>query len=246
MLQNMTNAARILGPAFRLIVDASPVATAISSLSDGHFVEANEAFLRMHGLKRDELIGNTSAALGLWVNPIERQQLMLSLAEHGAVEGLSHEYRHRSGRTGRAVVTARRVEIDGQPHMLGFVTEVRQADKRVGALVNEVRTQRSLFDNALNGIAYCRMLYEDDVPVDFIYLQVNAAFELQTGLTEVVGRRVSEVIPGIWESDPEIFEIYGRVPGTRNASSAMSTLCTTGMRCRCSAQRPIASWPHSM
>jgi PAS domain-containing protein len=100
--------------------------------------------------------------------------------------------------------------------MLGFVTEVRQADKRVGALVNEVRTQRSLFDNALNGIAYCRMLYEDDVPVDFIYLQVNAAFELQTGLTEVVGRRVSEVIPGIRESDPEIFEIYGRVARTGN------------------------------
>jgi len=210
----MTMNAQTVGSAFRLIVDASPVATAISRLQDGQFVEANDAFLHMHGLSRDELIGNTSSALGLWANPLERQQMMVALTGSGAVNGFSHEYRHRSGRTGHALVSARRVEIDGQPHILGFLTEVHQLDERVGALVNEARSQRALFDNSLNGIAHCRMLFEGELPVDFIYLQVNAAFGLQTGLTNVVGRRVSEVIPGIRESDPEIFEIYGRVART--------------------------------
>jgi len=69
----------------------------------------------------------------------------------------------------------------------------------------------SLFDHMLNGLAYCRMLYEGDRPVDFIYLSVNQAFGAQTGLQDVVDRRVSEVIPGIREVDPELFEIYGRV-----------------------------------
>lgn len=69
----------------------------------------------------------------------------------------------------------------------------------------------SLFDHMLNGLAYCRMLYEGDRPVDFIYLSVNQAFGAQTGLQDVVGHRVSEVIPGIREADPELFEIYGRV-----------------------------------
>ena len=46
---------------------------------------------------------------------------------------------------------------------------------------------------------------------DFIYLKVNSAFEALTGLKDVVGKRVSEVIPGIQESDPELLEIYGRV-----------------------------------
>jgi PAS domain S-box-containing protein len=32
-----------------------------------------------------------------------------------------------------------------------------------------------------------------------------------TGLEDVIGRRVTEVIPGIRESNPEVFEIYGRV-----------------------------------
>ena len=70
---------------------------------------------------------------------------------------------------------------------------------------------RSMFDNMLNGFDYCQMLYEDGKPQDFIYLAVNAAFVSQTGLTDVTGKRATEVIPGIRESDPVLFEIYGRV-----------------------------------
>jgi PAS domain S-box-containing protein len=70
---------------------------------------------------------------------------------------------------------------------------------------------RFLFDNMLNGLAYCRMDYEDGIPQDFVYLAVNPAFERLTRLKDVVGKKVSEVIPGIRRTNPELFEIYGRV-----------------------------------
>ena len=73
---------------------------------------------------------------------------------------------------------------------------------------------RSLFDNMLNGFAFCRMIFDGDVPKDFVYLSVNAAFEALTGLKNVTGKRVSQVIPGIRESDPGLFEVYGRVAST--------------------------------
>jgi PAS domain S-box-containing protein len=73
---------------------------------------------------------------------------------------------------------------------------------------------RSLFENMLEGIAYCRMLFEQDRPQDFLYLHVNDAFERLTGLKNVVGRKVTEVIPGIRNTNPELFEIYGRVAAT--------------------------------
>jgi diguanylate cyclase (GGDEF)-like protein/PAS domain S-box-containing protein len=72
-------------------------------------------------------------------------------------------------------------------------------------------TYQSLFDHMLNGLAYCRMEFDAGRPVDFTYLSVNDAFGKLTGLEDVVGRKVSEVIPGIRESDPQLFEIYGRV-----------------------------------
>ncbi len=73
---------------------------------------------------------------------------------------------------------------------------------------------RSLFEHMLEGFAYCRMLFENDQPVDFQYLAVNRAFETLTGLQGVVGRWVSEILPGLQESNPELFEVYGRVAMT--------------------------------
>lgn len=79
------------------------------------------------------------------------------------------------------------------------------------ALRRNEETYRGLFEHMLNGFAFCRMLFEGDRPVDWIYLNVNEAFEKQTGLVGVEGRRVSEVIPGIRETSPDLFEVYGRV-----------------------------------
>jgi len=77
------------------------------------------------------------------------------------------------------------------------------------------RQYRSLFDNMLEGFAYCKMLFSGEGHArDFIYLAVNDVFEKLTGLKGVVGKRVTEVIPGIGEHDPGIFEVYGRVAKT--------------------------------
>src|SRR3990172_2807998 len=72
----------------------------------------------------------------------------------------------------------------------------------------------SLFANMLDGFAYCKMIFDDEgKPVDFVYLEVNNAFEKLTGLKKeaVIGKKVTEAIPGITEANPELFDIYGRV-----------------------------------
>jgi PAS domain S-box-containing protein len=93
--------------------------------------------------------------------------------------------------------------------ILSDITEQRKAAE--SSLKRSEDRYRSLFENMLNGIAYCRMIYEDDRPVDFIYEQVNSSFEKQIGLKHVEGKKASEVIPGIHTEHPELLEIYGRV-----------------------------------
>ncbi|MEW5940265.1 MAG: ATP-binding protein [Chloroflexota bacterium] len=82
------------------------------------------------------------------------------------------------------------------------------------ALEESEARYRYLFENMLNGFAYCQMLYRDGKPDDFIYLDVNKAFGELTGLKDVVGKRVTEAIPGVKEAAPEIFEIYAGVAET--------------------------------
>jgi len=73
---------------------------------------------------------------------------------------------------------------------------------------------RGIFENMLNGFAYCRMIFENGKPSDFTYLVVNRAFGELTGLYGVEGRNVSEVIPGLRETDPKLLERYGEVAMT--------------------------------
>ena len=91
------------------------------------------------------------------------------------------------------------------------ITEIMLAQR---TLAESEDRYRNLFENMVNGYAHCRMRFEGDRPVDFQYLAVNRAFEAQTGLRGVAGRWVSEVIPGIREADPDLFERYGRVART--------------------------------
>ena len=103
------------------------------------------------------------------------------------------------------------------PRIRIYVVNVDEKKKAEEALKESEEKYRSLFENMINGYAYCEMLFDEKgEPADFIYLEINDAFEKLTGLKReaVVGRRVSEVIPGTKEANPEIFRIYGRVAQT--------------------------------
>lgn len=84
----------------------------------------------------------------------------------------------------------------------------------------ELAHQEQLFNAMREGYAHCKMLYEEGRATDFVYIKTNTAFEHLTGLKNVENKKVSEVIPGIRESNPELFDLYGRVAATGNPEIA--------------------------
>ncbi|MBI5032636.1 MAG: PAS domain S-box protein [Chloroflexi bacterium] len=79
------------------------------------------------------------------------------------------------------------------------------------ALRESEERYRGLFDHMIEGYAYCKMIFENGQAQDWIYLAVNEAFERLTGLKNVPGKRVTEIILGIRETDQELFRRYAHV-----------------------------------
>ncbi len=63
-----------------------------------------------------------------------------------------------------------------------------------------------------SGFCLVEVLFDErGKAVDYVFLDVNPAFEAQTGLTGARGKRISELAP---ETEEEWFEIYGRIART--------------------------------
>ena len=79
-----------------------------------------------------------------------------------------------------------------------------------GALRESDARFHSLFDNMAEGYALCEIVTDEKgTPCDFKFLNVNPAFERQTGLPCTVrGKRISEVLPDL---EAHWIERYGRV-----------------------------------
>ena len=95
------------------------------------------------------------------------------------------------------------------------------------------------FESALEGFAYCRMLYDaEGRPDDFVYLAVNPAFERLTGLTAVVGKRLTEVFPTVKDETPDLLGIYGRVAESGEPVEFEIDFTPLGRWLHVSARRP--------
>jgi PAS domain S-box-containing protein len=196
---------------FYKIFHSSPTAIVLSRLSDGRFVDANESFLKLTGYALDEVIGLTSTEAGITADPKAREARLAALKQDGQLPGFEVEVIRKSGEVRNGLASVGTVSFKGEQFALSNFLDITERKRAEETLRESEKRFRSLFENMLNGFAYCQMLFEQERPSDFIYLEVNKAFETLTGLKNVSGKKVSEVIPGIRESDPGLFEIYGRV-----------------------------------
>lgn len=115
-------------------------------------------------------------------------------------------------------VAARKLTEEANAELQSEVHERRRSEEKLR--VSETK-YRSLFENMINGFAYHRIILDEQGrSVDYVFLEVNDAFERLTGLkrSEIVGKRVREVLPGIEKDPADWIGAYGQIALTGSES----------------------------
>jgi PAS domain S-box-containing protein len=110
---------------------ASPALMAISRMRDGKFIEANDAFVRWFGLDRHGILGRDSQELGIWVNRNDRAKFLADVGRTSSLREVECQFRTWQGTVRTMLVSAEIIEVNREPHMLGFcfdVTARKQAE----------------------------------------------------------------------------------------------------------------------
>lgn len=179
--------------------------------TDGIITDANDAFLRMSGYDRADLqIGEVR-----WdrQTPPEWMPRSLKAVEefitHGRTAPYEKEYIRKDGSRWWALFAATRISDD---EGVEFVIDITDRKQTMAALQNSEERYRSLFNSIDEGFCVIEVLFDEEGrPTDYVFIEVNPAFEAQSGMHGVEGRRMRELVPG---HESHWFEIYGRVAET--------------------------------
>ncbi|MBI2951475.1 PAS domain S-box protein, partial [bacterium] len=114
---------------FRALVDAAPIPMAVTRLSDGVILYANEQAGRLAGLPPGELIGRRT--LDFYDNPADREALMEALRRDGYVRDREVRGRRADGALAWVVVSLQPMAFNGEEAIfvgLHDVTDRRRAE----------------------------------------------------------------------------------------------------------------------
>ncbi len=126
----------------------SHVAIGISRLSDAQFIEVNDAFLKLFGFERSEVIGRTSLQLGLWPIVSERDELITRLNRGDDVSAYEVQQRDRHGRIHHVLISASLLEHNGERYLVGLLTDITERRKAEIALRESEERFRLFMDNS--------------------------------------------------------------------------------------------------
>ncbi|MFO7655466.1 MAG: PAS domain S-box protein [Bacteroidales bacterium] len=167
---------------YKAAFHTSPDSVNINKMN-GEYVEINEGFTRLTGYTEEEVIGKLSSEIDIWATPDDRERLVHGLQKDGIVENLESLFRAKDGTLIPALMSAKIIHLNNQPHILSVTRAIVYRKKMEQDLIkakeiaeeNEAKLE-SYFENAPDGIFIANELGE--------YVEVNRAATKITGYSE--------------------------------------------------------------
>jgi PAS domain S-box-containing protein len=161
---------------------------AISTVKGGRVIDINDAYARLYGYKREEIIGHTTLELGLWADPKQRKAVMKKLQEEGRVHDLTVAMRTKSGEIRTILFSADTITLKDEPCLIHTAIDITERERSLAKLRESEDRYATLVEQGNDGIV---TLYQDGV-LRF----VNSKMVEMTGFSkkEMLGRPFTDYV----------------------------------------------------
>jgi PAS domain S-box-containing protein len=213
------------------LFDIKPIAqaAAITGMADGllildnqdRIVDVNPAAQVILGLDLQELVGKQMERIVPgWLpfnkRPDRTNGKSMELKLRGSVENRDYEISDSPFYEEPGVPGGRIVFLHDTTDRKRLEEKLREMERKHAeeALREGKEKYRLLFENIMNGFALHEIILNDEgKPIDYIFLEVNEAFEQSTGLERenIIGKKATDVIPGIEHDPADWIGRYGEV-----------------------------------
>ncbi|WP_263831754.1 PAS domain S-box protein [Sulfurospirillum oryzae] len=133
---------------FSKLFKLSPAAISITSLERNMYLDVNDSFLYHTGYTYEEVVGKSSAELGIFVNPEERAEFFRRVMEDGYVKDFNYTFRAKNGTIGYAMAYASLITFKGERCLIGHSYDMSERKK-----IEILQHERLVLEERLSKIA---------------------------------------------------------------------------------------------
>ena len=108
---------------YRAVFRRNMQACALTRLRDAVLVDVNDAWLEMLGFTREEVVGKTTASLGIWQDGVRRSALLARLPDGGSL-GVEVTIRNKQGAELPVLFQGTRFSQEGESYLFGSLTDM--------------------------------------------------------------------------------------------------------------------------
>ncbi len=127
---------------------ASPVAISVTTMDEGIFVDVNDAYLRMFGYERSDLISKRVSDLNIRLRTDDRIEMVENLLTKGAIHDRETTLRARDGSLRYTLASMVRIELGRQDCVLAMIFDMTER-----RLAETAEREQRAFAHALSEVA---------------------------------------------------------------------------------------------
>lgn len=137
---------------FESVFRLNPAAVSLSNAETAVYDDVNEAYCRLIGYPREEIIGRASYDLNIWITKFDRARLMEELMKKGWSTGMEASIRTKSGEIRHVISGNTILQTKGRPTLLAILIDVTESKQSKEALEFAVKERTKELNRILEDL----------------------------------------------------------------------------------------------